>query len=91
MDRRENEHGGQAFLAQRLYGIEEGVESGLEGLDDAIIPVLWALGNQLPGVGREEVIVVAEVKPLRVPLGVVGRQPNGDVLSRLLRVARLLD
>ena len=68
----------------------EGTELGQESLDDAKVLVLQALGDQPPGVGGEEVIVVAEVEPLRVPLGMVRRQPNGDVLSRLLRVARFL-
>ena len=63
----------------------------MESLDDAIIPVLRALRDQLPSVGEKEIIVVAGVEPLRVPRGVVGHQPNGDVLSRLLRVACLLD
>jgi len=87
VDRRENEHGGQTFLAQRLQGVKEGAESGLKGLYDAIIPVLQALRDQPPNIGREKVVVVVEVEPLGVPLGVVGRQPNRDVLSRLLRLA----
>ena len=84
------QRGGQTFLAQRLQGIEEGAESGLKGLDDAIIPVLWTLRDQPPGIGGEKVVVVAEVEPLGVPLGVVRRQPNQHVLSRLLRLACLL-
>jgi len=56
--------------------MEEGTEPSLESLDDAIVPVLWALRDQPPGVGGEEVVLVAEVEPLRVPLGVVGRQPK---------------
>jgi hypothetical protein len=43
VDRRENECGGQTFLAQRLHGVEEGAKSRLEGLNDAIILVLQAL------------------------------------------------
>jgi len=72
VDHRENEHGGQIFLAQLLQSVEEGAEPGLENLDDTIIPVLWALRDQPPGVGGEGVVVVAEVELLRVPLGVVG-------------------
>ena len=49
------------------------------------------LRDQPPGVGEEEVVIVAEIEPLGVPLGVVGRQPSGDVLSRLFYPARLLD
>ena len=32
-----------------------------------------------------------EIKPLSVPLGMVGRQRSGDVLSRLLHMACLVD
>ena len=91
VDRREDERGGKTFLAQLLQSVEEGAEPRLESLDDAVVLVLRVLRDQPSGVGGEEVIVVVEVEPLRVLLGVVGRQPNGDVLSRLLRVARLLD
>ena len=90
VDRQENERGSQTFLVQRLQGVEEGADPGLEGLDDAIIPVLRALRDQPPGIGGEKVVIVAEVEALGVPLGMVGRQPNGDVLPRLLRLDRLL-
>ena len=43
VDHRENERGGQTFLAQRLPGVEEGAEPGLKGLDDTIILVIRAL------------------------------------------------
>jgi len=49
-----------------------------------------ALPDQPPGVGWEEVIIIAEIKPLSVPLGMVGREPSGDVLLRLFYAARLL-
>jgi len=91
VDRREDERGGKTFLVQLLQSVEEGAEPRLESLDDAVVLVLRVLRDQTSGVGGEEVVVVVEVEPLRVLLGVVGRQPNGDVLSRLLRVARLLD
>jgi len=90
VDRRENKCGGQT-LAQLLQSVEKGAKPGLESLDDAVVPVLRALRDQPPGVGGEEVVVIAEIEPLRIPLGVVGCQPNVDVLSRLLRVAHLLD
>ena len=90
VDRRENERGGQTFLAQRLHDVVDGAEPRLKGLDDVVVPVLRALRDQAPGVGREEVVVVMEVEPLGIPLGVVRRQPNRDVLSRLLRLACLL-
>ena len=90
MDRRENERSGQAFLAQRLHGVEVGAKSGLECLDDAIIPVVRALRDQAPGIVGENVVVVTEVEPIGVPLGVVRRQPDWDVLSRLLCLAVLL-
>ena len=48
------------------------------------------LRDQPPGIGGEEVVVIAEVEPLRVPLGVIGCQPDGDVLLRLLRLAYLV-
>ena len=90
VDRRENERGGQTFLAQRLHDVVDGAEPRLKGLDDVVVPVLRALRDQAPGVGREEVVVVMEVEPWGIPLGVVRRQPNRDVLSRLLRLACLL-
>ena len=58
-------------------------------LDDAILPMLGTLRDQTPGVGREEVIVIPQVKPLGVPPGMVRRQPHRDVLTRLLRLAGL--
>jgi hypothetical protein len=90
VDRRVNERGGQTSLMQRLQGIEEWVETGLKGLDDATILVFRALQDQPPGIGGEKIIVVVEVDPLRVPLGMVGCQPDRDVLSRLLRLPHLL-
>jgi hypothetical protein len=88
VDHRENERGGQTFLTQLFQSVEEGAKPGQESLDHAIVPVLRVLRDQPPGVGGEEVVVVVEVEPLRVPLGMVGCQPNGDVLSRLLHLAR---
>ena len=90
VDSREDKRGGQTFLAQLLEGIEDGAEPRLKGLDDAIIPVVRTLRDQTPGVVREEVVVVSKIEPLGVPLGVVRRQPNWDVLRRLHRLARLL-
>ena len=90
VDRRENRRGGQTSFTQCLQSVEEGAESRLKGLDDAIIPILWVLRDQPPGISREKVTVVAEVEPLGVPLGVVRRQPDRDVLSRLLSLACLL-
>jgi len=40
VDRRENERGGQTFLAQLLQSVEKGAKLGLKSLDDTIIPVL---------------------------------------------------
>jgi len=90
MDSRENKCSGQTFLTQRLQDVEDGAESRLKGLDNAVVPVLRALRDQASNVGREEVIVVAEVEPLGIPFGVVRRQPNLDVLSRFLCLAGLL-
>ena len=90
VDSRENECGGQTFLAQRLQGVEDGAEPQLEGLDNAVVLVVRTLRDQMPRVVREEVIVVSKVEPLGVPLGVVQRQPDWDVLSRLHRLACLL-
>ena len=58
--------------------------------DDAVLPVLVVLPNKSTGVGEEEVVVVAKVEPLRVPLSMIRGQPSGDVLSRLLRMPRLV-
>ena len=90
MDHRENKRSGQTILAQRLHGVEDGVESRLKVLDDTVVLVVRALRDQAPGVGREEVVVVAEVEPQGIPLGMVRRQPNRDIFSRLLRLACLL-
>ena len=71
MDGREDEGGGQTFLAKLLQGVEERVEPRLVDLDDAIRPVLRALRNQAAGVSREKTVVVPQVEPLGVPSGVV--------------------
>jgi hypothetical protein len=55
-------------------------------LDHAILPIVGALLDKTPGVGREEAIVVADVEPLGISVGVIRRQPNGDVFSRLIRI-----
>lgn len=47
--------------------------------------------NELPGVGGEEAIIVAQVEPPRVPLSMIRHQPIGDVLTWLLQASRLLD
>ena len=91
VDHRENECGGQTLLTQSPQSIKKGAKPGLESLDDAIVPIVRMLRDQPPGVGGEEAIIIAEIKPLRVPLGMIGRQPSGDVLSRLFHVAHLLD
>jgi hypothetical protein len=41
-------------------------------LDDAVIPIVGALIDQPPSVGEEEAVIIAEIEPLRVPLGMVG-------------------
>ena len=61
------------------------------GLDDAVLPIFSSIPDESPGVGGEESIVIAEIEPLRVPLGVVRRQPSRDILSRLIRAPHLLD
>jgi len=61
------------------------------GLDDTVILIVETLLDQLPSVGREEAIIVAQVGPLRVPLGVIRHQPSGNILLRLVRVSHLLD
>ena len=58
-------------------------------LDNAVRPVVRALRDQAPGVGREEVVVILQIKPLGVPSGMVRRQPHRDVLTRHLRLAGL--
>ena len=73
MDGREDEGGGQTFLAKLLQGVEEGVEPRLMSLDDAVRLVRWTLQDQTARVGRQEVVVVPQVEPLGVPAGVVGR------------------
>lgn len=40
-------------------------------LDHAIIPVVGARRDEPPGVGGEEAIIVPQIEPLRVPLGVI--------------------
>jgi len=74
-----------------LQSVEKGVKPGLESLDDTVVPIIWVLRDQPHGVDREAAIIIVEIKPLRVLLGMVGRQPSGDVLLRLFRIARLLD
>jgi hypothetical protein len=91
VDHRENKCGGQTLLVQSPQSIKKGAKSGLDSLDDVVVPIVRVLHDQPPGVGGEEAVIVAEIKPLRVPLGMIGRQPSGDVLSRLFHVARLLD
>ena len=59
VDGREDERSGQAFLTNLLQGVEDGTELRLEGLDDAIVLVVWTLLDQAPGVVGEEVIVVS--------------------------------
>jgi hypothetical protein len=54
-----------------LQGIEKGAQSRLVVLDDAVLPVLGALLDKSSGVGGEWAIVVVEVEPLRVPLGMI--------------------
>jgi len=83
VDRRENECGSQALLTQSLQSVKKGAKLGPESLDDAVVPIVQALRDQPPGVDGEEAVIVAEIKPLRVPLGMVGRQPSGDVPLRL--------
>ena len=90
MDGREDEGGGQTFLAKLLQGVEERVEPRLMSLDDAVRPVRWTLQDQTARVRRQEVVVVPQVEPLGVPAGVVGRQPYRDVLPRPVRLPRLL-
>jgi len=58
MDGREDESGGQAFHAQLLQGVEEGVEPRLVNLDDAVRPALRTLRDQATGVGGQEIVVV---------------------------------
>ena len=55
----EDGRGDQTFLTQRLQGVGDGAEPRLEGLDDAIVPVVRTLRDQAPGVVGEEVIVVS--------------------------------
>ena len=63
VDGRENERNGQASLTKFLQGVEDGTDSSsgtprLKGLDDAIVPMVWTLRDQAPGVVGEEVVVV---------------------------------
>ena len=39
-------------------------------LDHPVFPVVEALLDKPPGVGGEEAVIVAEVEPLGVPLGI---------------------
>jgi hypothetical protein len=71
VDRRENECGGQALLMQSLQSVKKGAKLGLESLDDVVVPIVRALRDQPPGVDGEEAVIIAEIKPLRVPLGMV--------------------
>ena len=84
-----DERGRQSLLTQLLQGIEDGVEPRLVGLDNTVPPVVRALRDQAPGVGKKEVVVVPQVQPLGVPPGVVRRQPHRDVLMRFLHLASL--
>ena len=77
VDNREDERGGQTFLAQLLQGVEDGAELRLKDLDDAIVPMVCTLRDQAPSVVGEEVIVVSQIEPLGVPPGVVRVSPTG--------------
>jgi len=79
----------QALLTQLLQGVEDGVELRMMGLDNAVPPMIRALRDQAPVVGREEVVVVPQVKLLGVPPGVVRSQPHQEQKVRLLRLAGL--
>jgi len=91
VDHREDEGGSQTLLTKSPHRVEKGAKPSLESLDNTIVPIVRALLGLPPGVSGEEAIIVAEIKPLRVPLGMIGRQTSGDVLSRLFHVACLLD
>jgi len=54
-----------------LQGIEERAQPRLVALDDSIFPILRTLPDEPSGVGGEEAVVVAEVEPLGVPLGMI--------------------
>ena len=56
---RKDKRSSQTFLAQLLQGVEDGAEPRLEGLDDAVVPVVRTLRDQAPGVVGEEVVVVS--------------------------------
>ena len=87
VDGREDKRSGQAVLTKFLQGVEDGTEPRLEGLDDAIVPVVRTLRDQAPGVVGEEVVVVPQVEPLGVLPSMVRRKPDRDVLSRLLALS----
>ena len=84
-----DERSRQALLTQLLRGVVDGVEPRLVGLDNTVPPVVRVLRDQAPGVGGEEVVVVPQVEPLGVSLGVVRRQPHWDLLTRFLRLTSL--
>ena len=73
VDRREDEGGSQARLAQMSQSLKERAEPSLVSLGDVVIPIVGALLDQPPSVGGEKTVIVAEIEPLRVPLGMVGR------------------
>ena len=58
VDDREDKRRGQAVLMKFLQGVEDGTESRLEGLDDAIVLVVRTLRDQASGVVGEEVVVI---------------------------------
>jgi len=73
VDHREDEGSSQAFLVQTPQSVEKGAKPGLESLDDAVVLVVRVLRDQPPGVGGEEIVIIVEIKPQRVPLGMIGR------------------
>jgi len=71
VDHQEDEGGSQTFLPQMLQSLEKGAEPSLVGLDDAVVLVVRALLDQPPSVVGEEAVVIVQVEPLRIPLGVI--------------------
>jgi hypothetical protein len=71
MDRRKDEGRCQTLLTQTPQVTEERTQPGMVVFYHAVILVVGARLDEPSGVGGEEIVVVSEIKPLRVPLGVI--------------------
>ena len=51
-------------------------------LDHPILPAVGAFLDDPPGIGVEEAIIITEVEPLGIPLGMIRHQPTMGMYSQ---------